>query len=79
MRLKATIEDVAEIFNRSAETIRFWIVYKGFGKYGYKEKRTWYFTYEGLRQFLEEDASNWMTKREWEECLQRLEREFNGR
>ena len=77
-KLTFTLDEVAKIFDRSVETLRFWITYKDFGKYGYKNSRKWYFGYEDLKMFLEEDAPNWMTKRDIDEALERLERKHKG-
>ena len=77
-KLRFTLDEVAEILNRAKGTLNFWIVYKDFGKYGHKNNRKWYFEYEDLKRFLEEDAPNWMTKRDIDEAMERLERKHKG-
>ena len=77
-KLRFTLDEVAKIFNRSVDTVRFWITYKGFGRYGYKNNRTWYFEYDALKRFMEEDASGWMSKKELDQAMQRLEQKFQG-
>jgi len=76
MKLRLTPEDLAEILDRTINTIHFWIRYKDLGEYGEKNNRRWYFTYEGVQRFLKENAANWMTKSEWDRCMQRLRRSW---
>ena len=70
-----TTEDVARIFGKSIQTIRFWLVYKHLGDYGKKLNRIWLFSLDELEQFMVDDAAHWMSKVEWDNCMDTLKRE----
>lgn len=60
-----TTQDLAELFDRSPATVRYWIQRRGLDAYGRRFGRDWAFTPEAVLRFINEVMVDWYTPVQW--------------
>jgi len=60
-----TTQDLAELFDRSPATVRYWVQRRGLDAYGRRFGRDWVFTPEAVLRFVDEVMVGWYTPAQW--------------
>jgi len=67
-----TTQDLAELFERSPATVRYWVQRRGLDAYGRRFGRDWAFRPEDVLRFIDEVMAGWYTPAQWADERDRL-------
>ena len=60
-----TTQDLAELFDRSPATVRYWVQRRGLDAYGRRFGRDWAFAPEAVLRFVDEVMAGWDAPAQW--------------
>lgn len=69
-----TTQDLAELFERSPATVRYWIHERRLDRYGRRFGRDWVFTPQEVLRFIEEEMASWYAPPQWASQRRHLKR-----